>query len=178
MKINQALQKIQECFDKPCYIMMVGVPGCGKSTIIQKIIGLNSDRGFFIASTDDIIEDIAKSKGKTYSEVFPSINHKQIKKQMDENIQKSFNKGNHIIHDQTNMSAKSRTSKLSIVPDNYFKICVNVSVDDKILVERLDKRAKETGKFIPKHVIDNMFSSYNPPTKKEGFGLIIEIDNS
>ena len=178
MKINQALQKIQENFNNPCYIMMVGVPGCGKSTIISKIIELNSDRGFFVASTDDIIEDIAKSKGKTYSEVFPSINHKQIKKQMDENIQKSFNKGNHIIHDQTNMSSKSRTSKLSNVPDSYFKICLNVSVDDKVLFERLDKRAKETGKYIPKHVIDNMFNSYNPPTKKEGFGLIIEIDNT
>ena len=50
---------------KPFAVMMIGLPGSGKSTWIKANLP-----GVKVLSTDDFIDQYAAEKGKTYSEVF------------------------------------------------------------------------------------------------------------
>jgi len=177
MKPNVAIQRLLGSWTSPCYVMMVGAPGSGKSTFIKKFVANITDQ-FIVASTDDLIEEAAKKMGLTYSQAWDKVNQKTIKKQMDANIAAAIHARKTIFHDQTNMGSKKRSSQLAIVPESYFKICLDFTVDDKVLKERLDVRAKQTGKIIPPFVLKNMLNSYVAPSKNEGFDLILDIDNT
>lgn len=159
--------------ENPIFIMMVGVPGCGKSTFIRSL-----GQNIMIASTDDMIEEKALQAGKTYSQIFDKINHKHLKLDMIRDIKKAIVDRHHVALDRTNMSRKTRSEFIDLFPDNYTKVCLNFSIDDKVLRERLKARAEATGKVIPEFVLFNMFKSYNPPIKDEGFDIIIEVDTS
>jgi tRNA uridine 5-carbamoylmethylation protein Kti12 len=180
MKISIAIQKLIHDWNSPNYIMLVGPPGIGKSTFIKKLLERVeiSNEPIHIASTDDIIEIKAAEAGLTYSEMFHQVNQKVIKREMEAGIELAFEGDMNIIHDQTNMSRNSRASKLCIIPDNYQKICVNFTVDDKILQQRLDDRAKLTGKIIPPFVMKSMLNNYEAPDKNEGFNLIIQVETN
>lgn len=177
MKPNQAIQKLKTIWQSPSYVMMMGVPGVGKSTFLKKFLE-DFNELYFIASTDNLIEAEATKLGLTYSEVFHKVNQKTIKREMETGITNAVHARKTIFHDQTNMGRKSRVSKLELIPAHYNKICLNFTVNDKILYERLANRAVTTGKNIPEFVIKQMFNSYNAPSKSEGFNLILEIDNS
>ena len=178
MKPSLTIQRISALLEaSPTFLMMVGVPGSGKSTFIQKLIE-TSDQSIIIASTDDLIEAEAKRQGTTYSEIFGKLNFKQLKAQMNDTIDQAVKSLKHVAHDQTNMSKKSRMSKLKNIPETYKKVCLNFTIDDKVLRQRLDERAKRTGKVIPEFVLKSMFNTYQPPTRDEGFHHIFEIDNS
>jgi len=177
LKSTVAIQRLLSQWSSPSYLMMVGVPGVGKSTFIE-MLKTKLDEVTFTASTDNLLEEEAKKLGITYTEAFHRVNQKQLKQRMDAGIANAIEKRLTIIHDQTNMSRKSRTAKLKNVPSTYFKICVNFTVDDKVLKQRLEARAKVTGKEIPDFVLKSMFDSYNPPSRDEGFNLILEVDNT
>lgn len=179
LKPSVAVQRLASQWISPAYIVMVGVPGCGKSTFREKML----EAGFihspvYVASTDDIIDREAAKRGISYSDAFHKLNQKAIKREMEEGIEKAILQRHTVIHDQTNMSRKSRSSKLKAVPDSYFKICLNFTVDDRELQRRLDERGRLTGKVIPPFILKSMFNNYDPPIKEEGFNLIIEIDNT
>ena len=178
MKPSLTIQRISALLEaSPTFLMLVGVPGSGKSTFIQKLIEVTG-QDIVIASTDDLIEAAAQRQGTTYSEIFGTLNFKQLKAQMNSTIDQAVSKLQHVALDQTNMSKKSRASKLRDIPETYKKACLNFTVDDKVLRQRLDERAKRTGKVIPDFVLKNMFNTYQPPSRDEGFHHIFEIDNT
>jgi predicted kinase len=174
--MKKTLQKVKEyMLQGPTFLMMVGVPGSGKSTFLSQ---LQDFMKITVASTDDLIELEAKKMGITYSEAFNKVNFKSLKRQMDEVIVQAVRRREHIALDQTNMSRKSRVSKLEAIPATaYSRICLNFTVDDKVLTERLRVRAETTGKIIPPFVLKNMFDSYQPPSREEGFTQILEVNN-
>ena len=177
MNIQEALSCIRQTFQPPSYIMLVGVPGSGKSTFI-KHFKESFDIKIHIASTDDLLEVEAARMGLTYSDAFFKVSQKILKKEMENEIKKSIDCNTTIIHDQTNMSVKARRTKLSVIPGHYKRFCLDFKVDKLILKQRLDERAELTGKVIPPFVMSNMFSQYQVPTKEEGFDLIIEVNNN
>lgn len=162
--IAQELRRLNET--KPFLLVLVGLPGSGKSTFVKK---LDADFALYVASTDDLIEREAAKLGINYSQAFNRLNQKQLKREMDQGITEAVIKGINIVNDQTNMGAKKRKGLLDSINDDYakFAICFEVSPAD--LKVRLDARAASTGKFIPPHVIANMTSNYTTPTKAEGF---------
>lgn len=155
----------------PTYTMLVGVPGAGKSTWLanQAIDWSNT----VLASTDNVIERRAQEQGKTYSEVF----QKEIKsatQQMEQQIQDALAQGLNVIHDQTNVTAKTRAVKLATVPVTYEKVAVFFPTPpDAELKRRLENRP---GKTIPMNVILAMKSQLEMPSEAEGFDEVIVVN--
>lgn len=144
-----------------CY-QMIGVPGSGKSTWIK-----NQDwaLGLTVVSTDDFVEDYAKTQGKTYSEVFDEYMPTAVDL-MAKAVVHAREHGHDIIWDQTSTTEKSRARKFNMLPD-YEHIAVVFKTPDK---EELDRRlASRPGKNIPAHVIRSMIDHFEMPTQEEGF---------
>jgi predicted kinase len=156
----------------PQIILLVGLPGSGKSTFVNNY---RLKKHGIIASTDNIIEQKAKDQGSTYSEIFHKIDFKEVERQMKDEIRKAVSEKQNIIVDQTNMSDKSRSSKMDLVPKSYDRYAIVFWPDIKTVQKRLEKREKETGKVIPKKVIDSMLANFVPPSEKEGFKSIIFV---
>jgi len=153
----------------PTLYMLIGIPGSGKSTWLAKqAFDWTKTR---IISTDNIIERRAREQGKTYSEVF----QKEIKgatHQMNRDLKQAIASGDDVVWDQTNLTKKSRASKLSEIPDSYRKIAVFFSTPDDAELKR--RLASRPGKTIPANVVLGMRSQLERPSKAEGFDEIVD----
>lgn len=166
MKLNEIVEK------QPIIYVLVGLPGSGKSTYIKKLLE-DSNKEFVIVSTDNELERIAKEQNKTYSDVF-NDNIKLATSLMNDAAQNAIKERKNIIWDQTNLYEKKRRKILNSIPKEYRKIAIVFQVGEDVLFSRLKDR-EETGKIIPKHVIDNFIKTFEFPTKDEGFDEIITI---
>ena len=159
---------------KIAYIL-IGPPGCGKSTMVQKAMGKYSDNTF-VYSTDDYIETIAKLNRSTYDEMFAST-IKEATQMCDEALQQAIEDGLDIVWDQTNLGLKKRKSIIDkLKPHNYFINAVAVRMPELGHFDawkEYDHRLKmREGKTIPTHIIQNMLKSYVEPTVEEGFDRV------
>lgn len=151
------------------FVVMVGLPGSGKSTLITQ---MKKEKPYTVISTDDIFEEWGKEHDMDYNAAFKTFEFKDVEREMNNRLRNALNKRKNVIVDRTNMTVKSRARMLHSVPKGYKKIAIVFDVDPTELKRRLDKREKETGKKIPTSVIDNMRQSYQIPSKAEGFDEI------
>ena len=148
----------------PRYTMLIGVPASGKST------WRNANAGHAeIISTDDIIEQIAASNGQTYNDAFKD-NIKFATQIAKQRIVEAFNADLDVVHDQTNITKKSRASKLAMVPKHYHKTAVFFATPpEEEWQRRLNSRP---GKSIPAHILDSMVEMLEMPDPDEGWNII------
>lgn len=165
--------KLQDVKAGPEIIVMIGLPGSGKSTWRDNMLA-NSPDSYVVISSDDELESMADHEGISYSEAHKKYIGKStaISKQK---FREAINKGKNIIWDQTNLSPKKRKGILNQVPASYKKTAIAFEVTSEELKQRLAKREQETGKHIPPHVMKNMARAYRPPTKEEGFDNVIFV---
>lgn len=159
MKISE----LKEDVNSPEIIVMVGLPGVGKSTVINREYPSHT-----IISSDDIIEKLASDEGKTYDEVFQQYIGRATG-EMKANFRTAVKNNENIVWDQTNLSKKKRRGILNQVPQHYRKVAVVFEVSDRTRYERMEQRQ---GKSIPSHVVKSMEKSYQAPSKDEGFDEI------
>lgn len=160
--------------ERPKLFILVGLPASGKSTWTNEKLA-NSPYSFDVISSDNILEQIARDEGKTYSEVFKdnaAFANSEIWKEFREAVKQR----NNIIWDQTNMTSKKRRKILSQIPKEYEKTAVIFEVDQDTLFDRMNKRAEKEGKHIPRHVVENMLQSYQEPHVDEGFDNVIKFE--
>jgi predicted kinase len=162
---------------KPLLIVLVGLPGLGKSTWREKFLR-NHDFDGFVASTDDLIEEYAEERNSTYSAVFndamPVVNDL-----FDKVVHLAFSKRKDLIIDRTNMNAKSRSKFVRRAKNAGYEIRAivfqaPVTVEDRFEYKR--RLASRPGKVIPDQVIIDMTRKYEAPTAEEGFDFIGIID--
>lgn len=153
-------------------IIMVGLPGSGKSTIARLI---NCCNQYAIMSLDDIIEDYARQANNTYSEVFEKYVARAAK-QLENKIESAIIDGKDIIFDQTNLSVGSRHRRI-LELSNYMITAIVVTEQESVISERLRIRGELTGKIIPDNVITEMKSRFEFPSLSEGFNKIIHLDS-
>lgn len=153
----------------PKLYLLVGLPCVGKSHWVKEQ-KFNSDVA--IVSTDKYIDEYAKSKGKTYNEVFPYY-YNEAKKLMDNDIAEAISKNHSIVWDQTNLSVASRLGKLLQVPSDYVKIAVVFEPPQENRHNKLLKERK--GKIISQRVIITMRQAYEEPKISEGFDCLQRV---
>lgn len=150
--------------------VLVGVPGSGKTTWIGK--QMFDWTNTVIVSTDNHVEQYAKSVGKTYSEVFkdymPIAVDLMAKTAVD-----AFKNNKVVIWDQTSTTAKTRAKKLRMTPKHYTKVAV---VFKTPAPEQHAKMLDRPGKNIPDEIVQDMITRFEYPTAEEGFDRIINAN--
>jgi len=153
----------------PKCIMLVGLPGVGKTTWLQKNQSNMPDK---IVSSDYYIEEAAKLFGTTYSEIFPHV-IQFAENAFNKHVETLAFNGNDFVIDRTNLSPNSRSRVMSIVKKNKkdykFEAIVFNPPDSRIHMDRLSSRH---GKHIPIDVMENMRRIYRVPNNSEGFSEI------
>lgn len=153
--------------------MLIGLPASGKSSWIADYIAKNPEMNFQVVSSDDIIEEKALLEGLDYSSSYKK-NIGFAVDEMERRFKKHVKDGVNIIHDQTNLSVKTRRKHLAKVK-NYVKSAIVFTLGEDEWQRRFEKRRAEIGKDIPYFVIENMKAGFEYPTKKEGFSKITAI---
>ena len=156
---------------KPLYIMIIGMPGSGKSYLRAKLVTQAYMYGLPLTelSTDDWIDMVSANNHLTYSENFKEF-IAEAEDQLRQKRSFAFDHNWSVIHDQTNLTVGSRRKKLSQVPKTYRKIAVYMTTPEGVSSERRNERI---GKEISPIIIHNMLHSYQMPTLDEGFDLIV-----
>lgn len=158
---------------------LIGLPASGKTTYIKNVLSkqYESSNAYHVASTDDIVEELASDMKKDYNTIFKNVRFSIIQELFDQRLFQAFSSGKDVIWDQTNLSKKSRLKKLKIIPKDYKKIAVVFNINEEVRKERSIKRDMEGGKLIPNHIIEQMLKTANYSLDDEGFAEIIEINN-
>lgn len=168
---------IMETQKEPWMIMLVGVPGSGKSTWIKNLkedMSKYAGMDFVVISTDDYIDKKAEQEGKTYTEVFKKYID-EATAVMEQELKGAFVSGRNVIWDQTNLTCKTRAKKLAKVPVTYKKMAIAFCTSDEELERRLKDRAEKTGKFISPEIVNSMKSQLELPSKDEGFDDVMRV---
>jgi predicted kinase len=153
----------------PELIMLVGLPGTGKSTWVQSH-GYFKKPDWMVLSTDNFIESCIIGTNDTYSAVFPSL-IRLAERNLMEGLNYACRARMNIVWDQTNLSASSRAKKLKQVPICYKKTARVFPVPSNHS-EWLNSEERY-GKVIPQNVIDSMHAIFEQPTIYDGFDEII-----
>jgi protein phosphatase len=142
-------------------IMMVGVPGSGKSTWVQN----NKSETDVLVSRDAIRFAMLKEDEDYFaheSEVFNEFIWR---------IADALAEDKTVIADATHLNKKSR----ALVLDKVRKLAdeIEAVVIDVDLVTALERNDNRTGRaFVPRGVIRRMYFQMEAPTKEEGFTKI------
>lgn len=154
-------------------ILMVGFPGSGKSTYIKQLLADKPEKNYVVLSTDEIITALGDIDKLSYDEAFKKYAGKADKK-IKILFRQAINTKSNVIIDRTNLTLKVRRKFLSQLPKEYHKKAIVFDVDRSELDRRLARREIETGKHIPKYVVDQMIGFYVPPSAAE-FDEIIYV---
>lgn len=153
----------------PELIMMIGLPGSGKSTWIK-----HHHLNYFdhvVISSDNIIEQLGAPEGLNYADAFNKYSSQAFAR-MKKELKDALADKKNIIWDQTNLTVRSRRKKLKGIPDDYSLMAVAFEIDSNELLRRRGQRESEDGKTIPWRVLKNMEEQYVRPSKLEGFEKI------
>lgn len=134
-------------------VMLVGLPGCGKSTFAKSLESSN----YKIHSSDNIRKKYNLYKLEDTQKVY-DILHNEILEDMKEN--------KNIVYDASNLTRKRRIQFLEMIKDfDYEKICYMFLVPVELCKERNSK--------IKDYEYDIMLNGFNPPLSDEGWDRIL-----
>ncbi len=160
-----------EYYAGPVMIMLIGVPGSGKSTWIKNTINMEDATNLIVLSTDNYISGIADFQNTTYNEIFAS-EIKNAERRLTINLEKAVKDNTSIIWDQTNLTITSRAKKLSRIPDQYQKIAIYFPTPHLGLHEKNLNCPSRHGKVIPPNILMSMKGILEVPRLEEGFDII------
>lgn len=146
-------------------IMMIGIPGSGKSTIGKQIAQLFKYE--YISSDEKREEWYGNTEDQTHNfELFCRL---------ERLVTKMLEDGKDVVFDATNITRKSRKRFVELgKKENVSMSAVVVHTSE----ETAKRRNTQRERTVPDYVIERQFKTFQKPTKEEGFGVIFTIDNN
>ena len=149
-------------------VLMMGVPGSGKTTYAKKFIGEND----IYVSRDEIRFSLVAEDEPYFSKEDEVL--KTFISKVDEGITKAKR---YVVADATHLNAGSRAKLLKNLHNKPDKIYVlYVAVPLEVALERNAQRSGRT--LVPETSIRNMFQSLTLPRKEEGIDVVLQLDEN
>ena len=140
------------------FIMLVGLPGCGKSTYAKKV----EAEGYVIHSSDAIREEL-------FGDVNSQEDNAKVFEVLHKRIKDDLAKGTSCVYDATNMSMKRRKAFLDEISKiSCRKKCVLFIIPVEVCKEWNQKRERK----VPDDVYDKMLRSLYVYLFYEGWDVI------
>jgi len=139
----------------PKLVMMIGIPGSGKTTFAEELARAES---YVLCSTDYLDPRLYK-KGRMFERI-------------DQQARNVVAMGRNIILDQTNLTRMHREARIANVPVHYTLIAVDLNgIELDAAIERVNNRSRR----VPELVIRELFAGYQAPSISEGFDHIFQV---
>ena len=153
------MKKVLQCNhsgNKPEFIMLVGLPGSGKSTLIKRY------KEYKVHSSDDIREELTGdiNRQDINSLVFKTLHNR---------VKEDLLNGQSVIYDATNLNRKRRKAflqELNNIP--CWKYCLLIATPFEVCLERNSQRDRK----VPYNVIERMYKNFDIPWYNEGWDNI------
>lgn len=145
---------------RPKFIMLIGIPGCGKTTYCKAYKAENPNT--IHLSSDEIRMAVTNNNPKYTKE-----ENNFVFKYMSDEALKELNNGNNVLYDATNLTRKSRKGILERLP----KYCeVNAIIFTPTIEECIERDNQRDGLAkVGADVIDKMVRRFQIPYYDEGF---------
>ena len=150
---------------RPRLIVLVGLPGSGKSTYAQKIERC-------CRNTAHISSDVFRERH--FSDVNDQSHNAEVFEKMKETTLRCLNSGLDVIYDATNLIRKNRANLLKDIPAFVQKDAVIVWAKLEDCLSRDMERDRKVGE----DVIDKMIRNYTVPYYDEGFDQVSIVNTS
>lgn len=145
-------------------IVMVGAPGSGKSTFVEKYKSTHPEMEFL---SSDALRAVF---GKNENDQTVSA---QVFRHMENQVDQLLHSNKDVCIDATNMHRKARKPWVDLAKKHGARLEAYVFIVDKdILIARNKKRGAEGGRDVPADVIERMLNNYVAPSKEEGFDAV------
>jgi predicted kinase len=140
--------------NSPVATILVGIPGSGKSTSIDKDVTVISFDNAIMGAYPDLSYNDAFNKAREEDIL------KDIEKQMFLDLRTAVKNKENIIIDKTNLTKKSRNRIISQISKDYF-------IEAKVFIVELPEIKKRLslrkGKYISDEVLDSMIKNFRLP---------------
>lgn len=136
-------------------IMLIGLPGSGKSYWSKKYIQENPDT--ILVSSDSIREEV-------FGDVNDQAHNGEVFNIVHKRVVSAIKNGKDVILDATNLSRKRRIGFLKSIPK-----CEVCAVVFAIPFEECCKRNAARERVVPQEAMERMYRSFQPPHYAEGF---------
>ena len=145
----------------PSLILLVGIPGSGKSTYAKNYIS-DCTKNTIHLSSDSI-------RAELYGDESIQGNPADVFSLMQKRAVDALNNGHDVIYDATNITRKDRASIIGICPKIAKIECHIIWAPIETCIERDSKRERTVGK----EVIDRMLKRFQAPWYDEGIDSIV-----
>ncbi|MCX7708320.1 MAG: ATP-binding protein [Clostridia bacterium] len=145
------------------FIMMIGIPGSGKSTFAEKIA--QSENGIIISS-DELREEL-------FGNVWEFKKNALLFSEMFRRSGRYLNEGKSVVFDATNITRSERKQVLKKF-EPFYKVCYYI----KTPLEKVLYQNSIRNRNVPEEIIIKMHEKIQEPDPSEGWDEIHIIDNS
>jgi predicted kinase len=145
---------------RPKLIILVGIPGSGKTTYANKYMPDYPKEAKHLSS--DLI------RKELYGDESIQGNPSEVFSLMQKRTIEALNNGYDVIYDATNITRKDRASIISVCPKFVKIACHIIWAPIEFCIERDSKRERTVGK----EVIDRMLKRFQAPYYDEGIEFI------
>ena len=153
------------------FVMLVGLPGCGKSTVANQFLSTHNE--YVWLSSDRLREELwgDEEDQQNPGEVFNAMNNRAVA---------ALNEGYSVIYDATNLNSKKRKATLAEIirrvnpaKSDFTATCYVVTCSITECKQRQNLRSRK----VPDEVIDRMARQFQTPNYGEGWDKIFIIPN-